>query len=117
MGKDKWWKQIQPLRIPTGWNVAWNRLEDVEPETLPKDSYGWIDFSQDILLLSRTIKRKKREEKTEIDLGWYPDCDPEGSFRLVVIKNGEWEHPFLEFSSRSKAEIIEKMEEWLFREL
>lgn len=108
---------MQPLRIPTGWNVVWNRLEDVEPETLSEDDYGWIDFSQDMLLLSRIIKRKKREEKTEIDLGWYPDCDPDGKFCLRVICNGDWEHPFFEFSSRSKAEIVEKMEEWLFQKL
>lgn len=117
MESNKWWKQMQPLRIPTGWNVVWNRLEDIEPETLPENSKGWLDFSQDILFLSKIIKRRKSEETIGIDLGWYPDCDPEGSFRLDVIKNGDWEHPFLTFSSRSKAEIVEKMEEWLFQNL
>jgi len=30
-----------------------------------------------------------------VDVGWYPECNPEGLFVVVLIQNGDWEHPSL----------------------
>lgn len=60
-------------------------------------------------------RNKQIEEQTlAIDLGWYPDREPTGNFRLVALLNDNWQSPLLEFSSRSKQEIIEVLEQWLF---
>ena len=119
--KDKSWMSLQPLRIPLGWTIGINKLENLEPQELSGDDESWLyDFTEDILWIHRTNQRKKNkqfEEQTlSIDLGWYPDGDPAGSFRLVAILNDNWDSPLLEFSSRSKQEVVEMMEQWLFQE-
>ena len=36
-------------------------------------------------------------QMVHIDLGWYPDGDPDGSYRLVAILNDDWENPPVQF--------------------
>lgn len=59
-------------------------------------------------------QQKVEQQKLIIDLGWYPDSEPSGNFRLVAILNNNWEFPLLQFTSRSKKEILETLEYWLF---
>jgi len=115
------WKSLQPLRIPPGWTFLFHKLEDVEPEDVPKDDELWLEvFTQDIMYLYANVQRKRNKQiekqKLAIDLGWYPDGEPDGAFRMVALLNDDWEAPLLEFSSRSKAEVVEKLESWLFKE-
>ncbi len=115
------WKCMQPLRIPGGWTVLYNKLEDLEPEELPPDDRGWLfSFNEDILHIYTTARRKRNKQvetqKLVLDLGWYPDSDPSGSFRLEAILNDDWINPLLTFSSRSKQEIVDTLEYWLFHE-
>ena len=95
---------LQPLRIPTGWKIAYNGFLEIEPTSLAENDIVWIHFNQDMLQL----KFERRE--LLVDLGWYPDADINGTFRLVVIKHTEWEDPLEVFESRSKKEIVEKIE-------
>ena len=51
-----------------------------------------------------------------IDVGWYPDFNPEGQFVIQVIKNQDWEQPVLrreafsvEESKVCVAELVEKI--------
>lgn len=115
------WKYMQPLRIPGGWTVLYNKLEDLEPEELPPDDRGWLfSFNEDIFHIYTTARRKRNKQvetqKLVLDLGWYPDGDPSGSFRLEAILNDDWINPLLTFSSRSKQEIVDTLEYWLFHE-
>ena len=112
---------MQPLRIPGGWTVLYNKLEDLEPEELPPDDRGWLfSFNEDILHIYTTARRKRNKQvetqKLVLDLGWYPDGDPSGSFRLEAILNDDWINPLLTFSSRSKQESVDTLEYWLFHE-
>lgn len=116
-----YWKRLQPLRIPGGWTVMFHKLEDLEPEELPPEDRDWLFlFTQDILYLYTDVKRKRNhqieKQRLGIDLGWYPDGDPAGCFCLRAVLNGNWEQPLLEFSSRSKKEVAEKLEQWLFND-
>lgn len=122
MPKKEWWKQLQPLRIPSGWTIMFNKLEDLEVETLSEEDTAWLTvFVEDIMYLYKKNKRKRKkqiEEQTiSIDLGWYPDGDVNGSFRLIALLNHNWDEPLLEFSSRNKDEIVQTLEHWLFDEL
>lgn len=122
MNENKWWIKLQPLRIPPGWNFMFNKFQDLEPETvLEQDDIWSFYFVQDIMYLYSERKRKVNKQFEEqtigIDLGWYPDSDPNGNFFLLAVLNGNWETPLLEFSSRNKCEIVEKLEHWLFNEL
>ena len=98
--------KLQSLRIPTGWKVSYNKFLEIEPNSLREDDSVWIHFTQDILQLKYLF----RKVKLIVDLGWYPETEIDGTFRLVVIKNEEWENPLEVFESRSKAEIVEKIE-------
>jgi len=73
-----------PLQIPSGWLVAQNHFMDVAPaETLEGDRLDF-PFVEDILQLRNDHLRMT------LDLGWYPDGDPNGSFRLLLI---QWDAP------------------------
>ena len=92
---------------------------NIEPEKLNKNDDKWLTmFVEDILQIERHLKRKinkkVEQQKLIIDLGWYPDSEPSGNFRLVAILNNNWEFPLLQFTSRSKKEILETLEYWLF---
>lgn len=112
---------IQPLRIPGGWTVVFNEFTDIEPMEIPAENEEmWLyNFSEDLLYISTEMTRKwdKQTQKQTlgIDLGWYPEGDPNGSFKLQAILDDNWENPLLEFSSRSKDEIVQTLEKWLFR--
>ena len=113
--------RIQPLRIPGGWTIVFNKLEDMEPDDLDCNDRIWLfAFTQDILYMYADLSRKRdkrlEKQKLGIDLGWYPDGDPTGSFCLQAILNDNWETPLLSYSSRSKKEIVEQLEQWLFHE-
>lgn len=113
-------RKLQPLRIPGGWTVNFNDFMDIDPSKISdEDDDKWLFyFSEDLLYISTEITRK-RNEQTEIqtlgiDLGWYPEGDPNGSFKLQAILNDNWENPLLSFSSRNKDEIVKTTENWLF---
>ena len=115
------WQHLQPPRIPSGWTIMINKLEDIEPEELsPEDKIWLYAYTEDILYMYTNMSRKKNKElETQtlvIDLGWSPDSDPKGTFRLLAILNDNWENPLLEFSSRKKKEVVKKLERWLFDE-
>ena len=39
--KDKSWISLQPLRIPPGWTIGINKLENLEPQELSGDDERW----------------------------------------------------------------------------
>lgn len=98
--------KLQPLRISTGWNISYNKFLEVEPNDLKEDNDIWMHFTQDILQIKYTFKKIN----LMIDLGWYPETEFNGTFRLEVIKDKEWDNPLETFESRSKKEIVEKIE-------
>lgn len=113
---------LQPLRIPAGWSVVFNKFEDIEPENISnkEDEIWLISFKENILYMRSEIIRKlkgKTEKQTlEISLGWYPDGEPDGEFILQAVLDRDLYEPLLEFCSRSKADIVQTLEKWLFVE-
>ena len=103
--------QLQSLKIPGGWEMVINKFLDVDVTEYDADDLIWIDFTQDILYIKRNTTKK--EERFGLDLGWYPDNDPEGEFCLNVIKDDDFINPIETFLSRNKDEIVKKIEEYL----
>ena len=74
-----------PLQIPSGWMVAQNHFYDVTPvDALLDDGRLDFPFVEDMLQLRNDHLRMT------LDLGWYPDGDPTGNFRLLLI---QWDAP------------------------
>jgi hypothetical protein len=107
--------KLVPLRIPSGWYVTLNDFTESYPERFIDDDYEhrW-EFKEDILQL-RSKSRKKL-----IDLGWYPEFQVGGQYKLLLVDTSEendeesfyWNVIF-EFESRSIEEIKTKIEELL----
>jgi hypothetical protein len=98
-------KSLQPLRIPSGWQISFNIFMEIDPLLQDINNFDpGLDFSQDLLQINNLQK------DITVDLGWYPDHDPTGEYKISVIKNTDWENPLSTFSSRSKDEIVSKIE-------
>ena len=103
---------LQPLRISKGWTVDYNEFTEIEPysdikvEGLP-DEDVWELFLQDLLQL------KHEAYGIIIDLGWTPEADPDGSYKLTVIENQDWHNPLFIYRSKNKDDIVEKINHWL----
>lgn len=97
---------LQPLRISCGWEIIQNKFIDIEPSSIiDEDDKLWFHFTEDILQL------RHKERNIIIDLGWYPDIEPTGNYRVVAVKDEDWENPIDRFESRSKEEITAKIEQ------
>lgn len=108
---------LQPLKIPSGWNIEWNLLTETDPtkETIH-------EFTGNLLLLNSQTRLKA------IEVSWKPEADINGAYQLQVIcllpkfnsktnemeYEGLWETPELEFSTKSRLELVEKINELLF---
>lgn len=90
--------KLQPLRIPAGWEVVLNKFSEIDIEDWPEDDEIWSDFTEDITYL----RRKSRKYNIGIDLGWYPDTDPQGAFHVKVILDENWEKPVREYVTRER---------------
>lgn len=107
---------LVPLRIPTGWTIAWNVFTEVNPEEFLIEDYEhrW-EFNEDL------FQFENQKYKKILDLGWYPEFDPRGRYRLVLLGQHEeeqesywdWTKPLVNFETRSITEIIIKTEEIL----
>ena len=118
---EKSWEHLQPFRIPGGWTIGFNNFDALDPGALSPDDRRWQFFFVEDILYMYTDHRRRRNKREEvqrvgIDLGWYPDGDPAGSFRLEAILDDDWVNPLLTFTSRSRQEIVDTLEMWLFRE-
>ncbi|MDE6591850.1 MAG: hypothetical protein K2K57_02145 [Oscillospiraceae bacterium] len=98
--------ELQPLRIPGGWNVKYNMFSEYDPD---KDGAEYFyELNEDLMQL--------KNKNMLIDLGWYPEGDIKGSYKLVLVdtvKDSPFESPLEVFASRSKQEIIKKLEYWI----
>lgn len=119
-GQRKVFCNLQPLRIPDGWSVVINKLKKIEPEEISEENKKtWLySFNEEILYICSDIVSdwggKTEKQTLAMDLGWYPDGDLEGKFTLRAVLDNNRDEPLLDFSSRSKAEIVRTLEKWLF---
>lgn len=109
---------LQPLKIPSGWYVSWNLLTDIDPT-----EENIHEFSGSSLLLINSPSRLKA-----IDVSWRPEADINGSYELKVIillpnfnsktnlmeYDGLWEMPELEYSTKNRLELVDKVNELLW---
>ncbi|OAS21567.1 hypothetical protein [Paenibacillus oryzisoli] len=101
--------KLVPLCVPTGWKVRFNEFTDIDSDSFVDENHEHVwEFKQDLLQFVY-------EENRTLDLGWYPEFNPEGKYKLVLIDSmneiqPDWENPTYVFESRKSKEIIEKIE-------
>ncbi|WP_299002408.1 hypothetical protein [uncultured Tenacibaculum sp.] len=109
---------LQSLKIPSGWSVEWNLLTDTDPT---EDTIN--EFTGSSLLLINSHTRLKA-----IDVSWRPEGDINGAYQLQVIcllpkfnsktntieYEGIWETPELEFTTKNRLELVDKLNHLLF---
>lgn len=103
--------KLQPLRIPPGWEVVLNRFLEWDVEDWSVKNENWLDLTEDIAY----FRRKGRRHEVGIDLGWYPDMDPQGAFHVRAMLDERWEKPMKEYVTRERKEAVKIIEDLLSR--
>lgn len=76
---------------------------------MTEDDPNWEYLCEDVLQFTDEVRGYL------VDVGWYPGCDPSGSYQLLLLKGQDWDNPLLEFSTRDKDELVAKLESVLLR--
>jgi hypothetical protein len=82
---------------PPGWTVSFMNLTQQEPDDLDPDD-DWFWFLED-------IASYRRDDGTGVDVGWYPDQDPSGHYRVEHVDNA-WTPLSPPLETRSLAEVV-----------
>ena len=60
-----------------------------------------IPLETQIDLLKEDLLQVCYDNNYLIDIGWYPEFDEEGAFRVYVIKDYQWDNPVVQKSCRN----------------
>src|SRR5262245_10344646 len=99
------------------WRVIYHRLFNISPEDADKieiTEKGWTVW--DLCFLEDLLQIINPTKGLLLDVGWYPDANPSGTFCLRVIrvyeegKKGrdsyDWQNPVVEFKTRSLDRLL-----------
>jgi hypothetical protein len=115
------YRELQPLRIPSGWQIGWHQLH----VTMDGDLTG--------IGGSSVFSATNEGRRFNIDIAFQPEFDPEGAFHLTVIYQ-PWPRtdrgrrrqdlPFAfgadaqtvhEFETQSYPALVAELEHWIAR--
>lgn len=96
---------LHPLRLPASWVARWNELRELDPGALHSEDPDWELLTEDLLHLEHT------PTGLVMDVGWYPEASPQGTFKLEVIRGSDWDQPLTTFRTRSLRELSERVEQ------
>jgi hypothetical protein len=73
----------------------------------------------DLYFLQDLVQAENETERVLLDVGWYPHADPNGSFRMLVVRqladsnpahiSFDWEHPLEDLETRSVDELLSRI--------
>jgi hypothetical protein len=97
-----------PLRVPRGWAVLANWFADVDPVVREGRIANEPYFQEDLLWMQRVRYTGDGWEVDPdghlLDLGWYPSADPDGAYRVSLLR-GDWDHVVWELTSRDRVAV------------
>lgn len=64
-----------------------------------------VPYSRQVEELLEDLIQIEYENGYLIDLGWYPEYNPNGKFIVQVIKNYDWEKPIYKEQGRDKKQL------------
>jgi hypothetical protein len=100
---------LMPLRIPHGWAVLYNSFGDADPIVRDGSIANFEYYKEDLLMIQRIELTSTdwvfKRDGHVLDLGWYPDADPDGNYILQVIRGADWEKKLVTFKSHDRQKI------------
>lgn len=107
------------LGVSPGWAVTYYQFEDVDPDIDGNEIVNWEYYKTSLAQFHKMElvdgQYQILEEHLLIDLGWYPEGEPDGAFHLVLAKmtpEGSWDE-LKQFKSQDRFSIRDKIEEWM----
>ena len=99
---------LMPLRIPSTWAILHNSFGDEDPIVRDESIVNSEYYNEDLLWIQR-IQPTSTNWVTDpnghiLDLGWYPDADPKGTYRITLIR-GNWSNELLKYESKERQKI------------
>ncbi len=109
--------KLVSLNIPSGWAVIHNSFGDEDPYI----HNGWIanheSYNENLLSIQPIQSHENRWEMSpegyQVELGWYPSCNPHGCYCLKLLKGPEKQEVY-EYKSQ-KRQVIRQVIEQYFR--
>jgi hypothetical protein len=112
------------FREQPGWIVRHNRLFDISPDQALTAVVIGGNISIWALCFTEDLLQAENEGKGLIlDVGWYPEADPNGCYKLKVIhfdaqdrenpEGYDWENPAFSFKTRSLAELLTTIQQFM----
>lgn len=113
---------LQPLRVPAGWFINWNTLEETDAVDAEGGAFGG----------SSLFMATHEQMRYRIDVEWRPEFDPDGSYHLTV-EYAAWERSergrrrsdvplsfgaaelVHRFETRSRVALVQELNTWLWR--
>ncbi|MEK3789132.1 hypothetical protein [Paenibacillus sp. FSL K6-1230] len=97
--------KLLPLRFPSSWEISYNTLVELDPSDLKEDDENkWRNFTEDLLQVKHT------KYNILLDVGWYPEGDPQGLYGIELIKDFDWANPLVTFDTKNISDLVEKIE-------
>lgn len=114
---------LASIETSDGWQITYHRLFNISPDEAPNVevrgggmSIWQLCFHEDLLHVVN------KDRGLLLDVGWYPDSDPSGSFRLRLIQEKkpgvnagrppyDWQHPRIDYETRSLDQLLGKIHE------
>lgn len=113
---------LAQIQTTSDWKIVHHRLFQLDPDEANQVHVGiegftvWdLFFLQDLVLIENVARHLL------LDVGWYPHADPEGAFRLLVVREAEgssdtdvsydWMDPIVDIETRSIDELLARLHE------
>jgi hypothetical protein len=101
--------ELMPLRIPGGWAVTYNSFGDVDAIVCGESIVNFEYYKEDLLQIERIEetdgKWGPKPNGHLLDLGWYPDSHPDGTYCIRVIRGYDWSNELVTFQSKDRQKI------------
>ena len=96
--------RLQPMRVPTGWMVAFNDLREIDPADVAEDDRYTV-LKEDLLEMTQEHFNRL------LDVGWYPAGNSvDGAYRLVLHEGGFDGTLLRDFRTRDRADLVAEIE-------
>ena len=95
---------LQPLRIPAGWAVLYHDLREIDPSP---EAFAGSWLREDLLQL------KNDRADVLVDVGWYPEGDPDGKYSVVMYRGDFRGQRMHEYHTPNRLPMVAEVERLL----